>query len=1009
MRLHPLLAVLITAQLAAGVPQILAQGDRTARLVGRVLSDEGTPVGAAVIQAAHRAGATRSTTSDGTGGFRFGELTPGVYRLHVRRIGFQPVTLDSVTVEPRATRSVTIRLTQVPLALDSLLVSAEPVVTIDRTESEYRRVVTQRELALLPTANEVRSLIGFLPGVRPDQVWGAATAQANNYLLDGIPVNHPGLGGDMLQPNVTWVDRIEVKGLGTGAEYGNFQGGIVNVVTKSGGSRFDGALRVTLESRRFNGSNLRATEIGQEPASRWEADGYARGPLIRGRLSYAVFGQLVKRDQRVLNHIRFIPGEFSPEVPEGRDLKLLGKLTWEASPSDAVALTLAPFVSDLERFGLSGFESPEATQRAEGRHLFYNLGWQRTTSPRSFLEVRIGGLGGTDRLDPYAGPDVPGLQTLGEFDPRTYQNAMFRERRRSRSTTLAVRWDIDVAALGLGHRLKLGGEHTAASWLAERKRNGDLTWRPGDRLFDPVFEPSQTVTWPFNGVITSTWGGEVQLDAEMQNSALYVQDDVSLNRFVALNLGARLGRWTGRIAPTIGAPRFEAVRDVAVEPRLGLSIDPTGHEAVVLKAHWGRYHQGLFAGLFDRADGASVFSDEERWAYTGPIFSDPATRFTPEQRDVLAAQGQFERVQTIRLSEVGRVEGYRQPCVEQAVLGLEVAFGRHWKAEVAYVDRRNKDMVALVDRNLESNYTVFEDVRVLDRFLRPVFFGGKELFLPRLAISNEDLIREWAHAKRGDSFRNWVMPPPGLTAADMEALTYQPDFVLTTAPEARRQFRQLQLVLHGRYPGWWMSGSATITSLRGNLNSVTGNDDDSRSGAGPFVRLNEQFNGFGDLSNQSKVEVKLQAGSNLPFGFRGGTFLSYASGDLATPYLTLSNLLLEFDRPQFTDSPVGDRIISDRLVITTTGQRIYLLPRGALRYPARWTLDLHLERAFRAGRTQLVLTSDAFNLLGKDEVTEFQTSLTGEAAVGEFSGYGRVRNRIPPRTFRFGLMLRAGS
>ncbi len=1007
MRLSPLLALLITARIAVGVPPLGAQQDRTARLVGRVLSDQGTPVGGAVIQASLGAGATLSTTSDGTGGFRFAELVPGGYRLHVRRIGFQPVTLDSVAVESGATRSVTIRLTQVPLAIDSLMISAEPVVTIDRTESEHRRVVTQRELALLPTANEVRSLIGFLPGVRADQVWGAATAQANNYLLDGIPVNHPGLGGDLLQPNVTWVDRIEVKGLGTGAEYGNFQGGIVNVVTKSGGSRFDGALRVNLESDRFNSSNLQATEIGQEPASRWEADGYARGPLIRGRLSYAVFGQLVERDQRVLNHVRFIPGELSPEVPEERNLKLLGKLSWEASPSDAVALTLAPFLSDVERFGLSGFESPEATQRAQGRHLFYNLAWQRITSPRSFLEVRLGGLGGTDRLDPYAGPDVPGLRTVGEVDPRSYQNAAFRERRRARSTTLAVRWELDLVALGLGHRLKLGGEHTVGSWLAERRRNGGLTWRPGDRQFDPVFEPSQTTTWPFSGVINSTWGGEVQLDAGLQNSALYLQDDVSLNRFVALNLGARLGRWSGRLAPTIGAPRFDAVRDVAVEPRLGLSLDPTGREAVVLKAHWGRYHQGLFAGLFDRADGASVFSDEERWAYSGPIFPDPTTRFTPAERDALAAQGQFEPVETIRLSEVGRVEGYRQPYVDQAVVGLEVAFGRHWKAEAAYVDRRNRDMVALVDRNLESNYTVFENVRVLDRFHRPVFFGGEELFLPRLAISNEDLIREWALFKSGQRFRN--MPPPGMTAAELNQLTYQPDLVLTTAPEARRHFRQLQLVLHGRFPAWWLSGSAAITKLRGNLNSVTGNDDDSRSGAGPFVRLNEQFNAYGGLSNQSEVEVKFQAGGNLPLGFRGGTFVSYASGDLLTPYLTLSSLLLEFDRPEFTDRPAAERVLEDDLVRTTTGQRIYLLPRGTLRYPARWTIDLHLERGFRVGGTQLVVTSDAFNLLGTDQTTEIQTSLTGDAAVGEFSGYGRVRNRVPPRSFRFGLILRAGS
>jgi len=39
------------------------------------------------------------------------------------------------------------------------------VVTVDRLASERTRIVTQRELALLPTSNDVRILIGFLPGL----------------------------------------------------------------------------------------------------------------------------------------------------------------------------------------------------------------------------------------------------------------------------------------------------------------------------------------------------------------------------------------------------------------------------------------------------------------------------------------------------------------------------------------------------------------------------------------------------------------------------------------------------------------------------------------------------------------------------------------------------------------------------------------------------------------------------------------------------------------------------
>ena len=94
--------------------------------------------------------------------------------------------------------------------------------------------------------------------------------------------------------------------------------------------------------------------------------------------------------------------------------------------------------------------------------------------------MRVGGLRGSERLDPYAGSDVPGLRTI-EPDPKLYRNAPFRERREPRSLTLSARWERDVATGGLSHHLKLGGEHTGGSWLAERRRNGGLTWRPGDQ------------------------------------------------------------------------------------------------------------------------------------------------------------------------------------------------------------------------------------------------------------------------------------------------------------------------------------------------------------------------------------------------------------------------------------------------------------------------------------------------------------------------------------------------
>src|SRR5688500_20284389 len=70
----------------------------------------------------------------------------------------------------------------------------------------------------------------------------------------------------------------------------------------------------------------------------------------------------------------------------------------------------------------------------------------------------------------------------------------------------------------------------------------------------------------------------------------------------------------------------------------------------------------------------------------------------------------------VRLNEEGAVSNYRQPYIDQIVVGLEKSIGTRWKAEALYVSRRNRRLVALVDRNLATNYTAFTNLRVTNRF-----------------------------------------------------------------------------------------------------------------------------------------------------------------------------------------------------------------------------------------------------------------------------------------------------
>ncbi|MGH7699021.1 MAG: carboxypeptidase regulatory-like domain-containing protein [Gemmatimonadales bacterium] len=991
--------------LGAVVPAA-AKGQGWGAVEGRVIDPIGRPLAAAEVTAA-RPGMQPAgrATSDADGAWRITHLEPGRYRISAHRLGHGPSRHD-IEVEPGRTVRLTLVLEPVPFTLDSLVVTA-PAAAISTRDTELGSTVTVGEIALLPTTLDVRELIALTPGARPDHIWGGASDQANSYALDGTTVNHPGLGGAFFLPSPSWIETIEVRGLGAGADVGGAQGGLVEVVTLRGRNVLEGALRTAVESHRLNGSNLIPGEVGRELAGRWELDGQIRGPLVRDRVHFALFGHVVRHDELVPSYLPAGTGEAVPPRPSFQDRRWLAKVSWKAGGRDLLQGSLMGRHQNGDRVGQTGYEATDATERLRRWNLAGNLTWQRSWSPRSALTVRLGGHVARERFDPYHGAATPGIELLTQVNPPRYQNAPFRTWSAPSSLGLTATWIRRGRLAGLEHEVRLGGEYTLGGWYFVRGRNGGMTWRP-QRVAG--FDPGNPATWVYLDAIGTAWGGDARIDSEVRNAAVFVQDHIGILPWLRFNPGLRFAWWSGALKPATG-PRFTAVRDHGLEPRIGVVADLDRRGRLVAKVHWGRYHQPMFAGLFERVEGAGAFRDEEIWSYLGAAPATPTDVFTIDQREALAAAGLFRFEEAVRLGQAGRVERYRQPYVDQTVLSLERAFGRRWKVGVVYIHRRNRDLVALVDRNLASNYTVVENVVLLDRFKRPLLFNGQPLVLETLAISNEDILRVQELLRQGlltGGEPNTLYAPPGLTAAELAALRYDPDLVLTNVPEATRRFDQLQLRLEARYRTWWVGGSATVSALEGNYNVVTGPDDYTTGGPGPWVRLNEQYNFFGPLNNQSRFEGKLYVGGLLPARFRGGAYFSYATGDRVTPTMLISGLLTDYAvaLPRTGVPGVIDTLSFHRFLFRTTGgHRIFIQPRGTYRYQSRASLDLHLERSFPRGRTEVVLTVDAFNVLGDRSVTGIQTVVnTAGRLFG--SDYGRVRSRVSPRTLRLGAGVR---
>lgn len=437
------------------------------------------------------------------------------------------------------------------------------------------------------------------------------------------------------------------------------------------------------------------------------------------------------------------------------------------------------------------------------------------------------------------------------------------------------------------------------------------------------------------------------------------------------------------------------------------------------KAHWGRYHQNLISQMFDRVAGADGFSNQEYWYYRGGDLRDPTTRFTVEERDAGVQGFRFVKNGEVVLNETGPVQNYRQPYVDQWLVGLEKQVGSRMKVEAPFTHRSNRDMVALVDLNRASNYTRFTDVRVFDASGAVVPFSGGSVFLKELYVPDYTIIeRLRCLADQGPC----TLPVPGLTLADTLRLSWDPQYVLTTAPGGKREFDQFQLTMEIALPAWGASLSFVATGLEGNLDNVSGYDDPNAYGAGPYVRVNEGVNAYGTLENFADREWKMSVWGVLPWDLRGGAFWTFQSGDHYSPQFRLYGLGLfkyKINTGPLLKGGVAmypGQEVDYMLLAPLEGNNILVGPRGLPTLEPRNTLDLRLERVFQVKGRQLAVSVDAFNVFRNEAITKLNTMVNNGPDYGSRTSYSifgpgiapnqyyeAPQERVPPQSLRLGM------
>jgi hypothetical protein len=388
------------------------------------------------------------------------------------------------------------------------------------------------------------------------------------------------------------IEEAQISGSGASAEYGNFTGAVLNLVTKSGGNTFEGLLSASYSPFNWNQRNFDPADplfsLYEAPPRILYSDFHLGlgGPIIKDKLWFYVAGGWIKDQTEIkASSAGAVLGKETRRIPKG-----FGKLTFQVDKNSR----LSAFV-EYERWGwfnmgLSVNRTVEATQDQKGDAFPVALNFLHTFSENTFAEIKLGYFYGWWDGIPKQGRDVP-----ERYDYLTGQvtgNATVWDEAVSSQVTASATVTHHAADFIKGsHDFKIGVEfmHGTDNWA--QGRNGGYNYTDN--------YPYSFVYYDYRPT-TLAYSYGFDLKSNGWKVSAFAQDSWTIGNRLTINPGVRWSMQRGYL-PNLQKGAFFKPRDY-IEPRIGLTFDVFGDHKTALKAHYGRFHESFKTWYFNALD-----------------------------------------------------------------------------------------------------------------------------------------------------------------------------------------------------------------------------------------------------------------------------------------------------------------------------------------------------------------------------------------------------------------------
>jgi Carboxypeptidase regulatory-like domain len=264
----------------------LAWASITGSVSGIVTDSTGSVVPGATVTAMNvQTGIRRVLKTDQQGFYSFPDLAVGTYDLQVEQKGFKTFQKQGIVIDANSAIRVDIRL-EVGTVAERVTVSTNSV-EVETQNTQMGEVISGTRMTSVPlNGRDFTDLLDLQPGVVPnayssqapglgDRVVGGDTQgvnsgtqsingqreTANGFMVNGANVEEGKNNGTAVIPNLDSIAEFRIITNNFDAEYGNYSGGQVNVVTKQGTNDFHGDAFWFYRNTDFNARNYFATSI----------------------------------------------------------------------------------------------------------------------------------------------------------------------------------------------------------------------------------------------------------------------------------------------------------------------------------------------------------------------------------------------------------------------------------------------------------------------------------------------------------------------------------------------------------------------------------------------------------------------------------------------------------------------------------------------------------------------------------------------------------------------------